>query len=101
MITEQRLYELLMKQSDELYVGLPDTGDKVCKVDGWLDLARLAGSLNQDIRNETGRAVVIEHDGFAGTIIGGYVTREGKRGYVVQQGGTRVVHVYGAKWVDK
>jgi hypothetical protein len=44
--------------------------------------------------------VVIAHDGFAGDIIGHYVTREGKRGVVVQQDGTRVVHVYGEKWIE-
>lgn len=43
--------------------------------------------------------VEIAHDGFAGDIIGSYVTREGKRGVVVQQDGTRVVHVYGEKWI--
>jgi len=44
--------------------------------------------------------VEIAHDGFAGDIIGSYITREGKRGVVVQQDGTRVVHVYGAKWIE-
>jgi hypothetical protein len=43
--------------------------------------------------------VEIAHDGFAGDIIGHYTTREGKRGVVVQQDGTRVVHVYGEKWL--
>lgn len=43
----------------------------------------------------------IEHDGFEGTIIGHYVTREGKRGVVLQQVGTKVVHVYGEKWLDR
>lgn len=43
--------------------------------------------------------VEIEHDGFKGDIIGYYTTREGKRGVVVQQDGTRVVHVYGEKWI--
>lgn len=43
--------------------------------------------------------VAIAHDGFAGDIIGHYQTREGKRGVVVQQDGTRVVHVYGEKWL--
>lgn len=38
--------------------------------------------------------VTIVHDGFIGDVIGSYVTREGKRGIVVQQDGTRVVHVY-------
>ena len=39
--------------------------------------------------------VSVEYDGFVGDVIGSYVTREGKRGVVVQQAGTRVVHVYG------
>lgn len=43
--------------------------------------------------------VEIAHDGFSGDIIGHYVTREGKHGVVVQQDGTRVVHVYGEKWL--
>lgn len=47
----------------------------------------------------TSGRVAIAHDGFAGDIIGHYVTREGKRGVVVQQDGTRVVHVYGEKWL--
>lgn len=41
----------------------------------------------------------IEHDGFRGTKQGSYVTREGKRGVVLQQIGTKVVHVYGEKWL--
>ncbi len=41
----------------------------------------------------------IEHDGFCGTRQGSYTTREGKRGVVLQQVGTRVVHVYGEKWL--
>jgi len=41
----------------------------------------------------------IEHDGFTGTVVGSYITREGKRGVVLQQVGTRVVHVYGEKWL--
>lgn len=43
----------------------------------------------------------IEHDGFEGTVIGSYVTREGKRGVVLQQVGTKVVHVYGEKWLGR
>lgn len=40
----------------------------------------------------------VAHDGFDGTVQGYYVTREGKPGLVLQQKGTRVVHVYGEKW---
>lgn len=42
----------------------------------------------------------IPHDGFVGDPIGAYVTREGKKGVVLQQIGTQVVHVYGRKWID-
>lgn len=48
---------------------------------------------------ELGTTVAIEHDGFVGTVIGYYETREGKRGVVLQQVGTRVVHVYGERWL--
>jgi hypothetical protein len=41
----------------------------------------------------------IEHDGFEGMVIGSYRTREGKKGVVLQQVGTRVVHVYGTQWL--
>jgi hypothetical protein len=41
----------------------------------------------------------IEHDGFSGTVIGHYVTREGKPGVVLQLDNARVVHVYGTKWL--
>ncbi|RWN35821.1 hypothetical protein [Mesorhizobium sp.] len=41
----------------------------------------------------------VEHDGFEGTVQGSYMTREGKRGVVLQQVGTKVVHVYGEKWL--
>lgn len=48
---------------------------------------------------DLGKSYVIEHDGFAGMVIGGYVTHEGKEGVVLQQHGTKVVHVYGRKWL--
>lgn len=41
----------------------------------------------------------IEHDGFVGTVIGTYTRLDGKRGVVMQQDGTNVVHVYGEKWL--
>lgn len=41
----------------------------------------------------------IEHDGFEGTVIGHYERLDGKRGVVLQQDGTKVVHVYGEKWL--
>lgn len=46
-----------------------------------------------------GKTFRIEHDGFEGEVIGSYYTKEGKRGVVLQQTGTRVVHVYGEKWL--
>jgi len=39
------------------------------------------------------------NDGFVGTKIGEYVTREGEHGVVLQQIGTKVVHVYRLKWL--
>lgn len=46
-----------------------------------------------------GTAYRIEHDGFAGTVQGYYKTREGKKAVVLQQHGTKVVHVYGRQWL--
>lgn len=46
-----------------------------------------------------GTTFTIEHDGFTGTVQGYYTTREGKKGVNLQQVGTRVVHVYGEKWL--
>lgn len=46
-----------------------------------------------------GESYEITHDGFSGTMQGSYVTREGKRGVVLQQHGTRVVHIYGERWL--
>ena len=45
------------------------------------------------------RAWRIEHDGFEGVEIGSYTTLEGKEGVVLQQFGSRIVHVYGRKWL--
>lgn len=50
---------------------------------------------------DIGKTYTIEHDGFIGKVIGGYYTIEGKHGVVLQQVGTRVVHVYGRKWLKK
>lgn len=36
----------------------------------------------------------VDADGFVGDVIGAYVTREGQCGFVLQQIGTKVVHVY-------
>jgi len=47
-----------------------------------------------------GETYRIAHDGFEGTVIGSYRTREGKEGVVLQQTGTKVVHVYGRKWLQ-
>lgn len=49
---------------------------------------------------DVGATYRIAHDGFEGTAIGSYRTREGKKGVVLQQVGTKVVHVYGRKWLQ-
>ncbi len=41
------------------------------------------------------------YDNFTGEVIGHYVTKEGKPGVVLQQVGTRVVHVYGIHRLEK
>jgi len=41
----------------------------------------------------------IDHDGFVGTVIGGYRRLDGKTGKVLQLDGTNIVHVYGDKWL--
>jgi len=48
-----------------------------------------------------GTLVEIDHDGFIGRVIGYYERHDGKRGVVLQQEGTRVVHVYGEKWLRR
>jgi hypothetical protein len=69
---------------------------------GYLDLVEAIASVlcpSDSPALEAGVAHRIEHDGFEGTVQGFYVTREGKRGVVLQQIGTKVVHVYGEKWL--
>lgn len=41
----------------------------------------------------------IEFDGFVGTVIGSYRRLDGEEGVVMQQDGTKVVHVYRRKWL--
>lgn len=48
---------------------------------------------------ELGSQWRVEHDGFEGSVIGHYITHEGKLGVVLQQRSTQVVHVYGTKWL--
>jgi hypothetical protein len=74
----------------EMIVHVPATKFKrIC------DAARQSGAGLWDM----GRTYTIAHDGFFGKIIGSYITKEGKEGVVMQQIGTRVVHVYGRKWL--
>jgi hypothetical protein len=48
-----------------------------------------------------GTYATVERDGFNGTVVGWYVTREGHQGLVLQQNGSRVVHVYRESGVCK
>lgn len=54
---------------------------------------------DQIMRALLGARFTIDHDGFVGTVIGYYRRDDGKRGVVLQQDGTKVVHVYGEKWL--
>ena len=44
--------------------------------------------------------LVVEQDGFLGTVQGYYITREGHTGLVLQDKSNRVVHVYKEKWFN-
>lgn len=43
----------------------------------------------------------VARDGFEGVEIGAYTTLQGESGVVLQQIGTKVVHVYKRKWLVK
>lgn len=43
----------------------------------------------------------VEYDGMLGNIIGRYTTREGKKGVVLQQVGTKIVHVYNEQRIEE
>ena len=48
---------------------------------------------------DLGNRYHIEHDGFTGTVIGAYKRLDGEEGVVMQQDGSKVVHVYRRKWL--
>ena len=48
-----------------------------------------------------GTELSVEHDGFAGTVVGYYITREGNHGLSLQLHNAKVVHVYSEKWFTK
>lgn len=56
-------------------------------------------ALPGNIVRKRGETYKISHDGFQGTVIGDYERLDGKRGVVLQQDNTMVVHVYGEKWL--
>jgi len=60
-------------------------------------VARIINRLDEE--TDTGTVYEIAHDGFRGTVIGSYTTRDGKEGVVLQQIGSKVVHVYGKQWL--
>jgi hypothetical protein len=51
--------------------------------------------------DELGETYSVEYDSFVGTMQGSYVTREGREGVVLQQVGTKVVHVYGRNRIKR
>jgi hypothetical protein len=48
----------------------------------------------------SGEKIYRARDGFLGTVIGSYITREGEMGVVLQQIGTRVCHIYREQSVE-
>lgn len=86
----------------ELAAEIRKCGLLLCGTDRYLsdeELAVVSSALASNPPQPQAGTVRIDHDGFEGNIIGNYTTREGKRGVVIQQLGTRVVHVYGEKWL--
>ena len=49
--------------------------------------------------SDVGARYRIEFDGFVGTVIGSYKRLDGEEGVVMQQDGSKVVHVYRRKWL--
>ena len=73
---------------------------------GWLDNLANHEMLHDDLlpvsiggKFPNGSRWRVEHDGFQGVVIGGYMRLDGEQGVVMQQDGTNVVHVYGTKWL--
>lgn len=62
-------------------------------------LREAASALLSTHQPPCGERFSIEHDGFVGSVIGHYQRLDGKRGVVLQQDGTNIVHVYGEKWL--
>jgi hypothetical protein len=65
-------------------------------------LARLAQpptmfSTGREMSNSVFRC---KYDNFVGEVVGNYMTKEGKTGLVLQQLGTKVVHVYGLQSLE-
>jgi len=83
----------------------PDRAHLLDAITAWRERAERAEYLLEQTAkpnpaiDDLGATYSIDHDGFTGTVIGGYVTREGKVGVCLQQLDSRVVHVYGRKWL--
>ena len=91
----------LLTQIDNMTAALTAPGATTKSDDGFL--GTLPSGESEPVVTPTylsSDTYTIAHDDFTGTVQGRYVTREGKEGVVLQQVGTRVVHVYGRKWID-
>lgn len=62
--------------------------------DFWAEFADLSEIYPPNTR------LYVKHDGFAGTVRGYYVTKEGKPGLVLQLDNAKVIHVYSTKWLE-
>lgn len=73
---------------------------RVSALSAEVERLKAGGSLADALQQyPLGTTFKIEHDGFEGQVCGYYERGDGKRGVVLQQIGTRVVHVYGEKWL--
>lgn len=78
---------------DAMKKAIAALSDAVPKPERW------AGDLMKN--HPLGTEYCIEHDGFVGKVIGYYIRDDGYPGLVLQLNGSKIVHVYGEKWIEK
>lgn len=88
------IWEQIDKHKEDLIAVQPTLDLILNKIDEFKD------ENQEDNELKIGQRVLVERDGFLGDIIGFYTTREGKKGVVLQQKDTKIVHVYQKRWIN-
>lgn len=86
-----------MATPEQLVDALIDAAYYDCEALAPARAALLAAMGGDDVAWPLGTHVHIDHDGFHGRVIGHYRRDDGYDGVVLQQDGTKVVHVYGLR----